>query len=155
VTDPFAAIQQAADQKMGGTVPCPQCGQQVPQGTLRYNSAGNMVCASCAASEQIAIGEGQAGKSILGAAVGAFVLSVFGLLCINPLALVSIGALSTGIFALSTLLRHPEYKRVMGDATWGLALVLAILGSLIALGTILLHGLAMFACAVGPGSNPW
>lgn len=145
--DPFAPIQPAGEPASSGpTQPCRTCGAPVDPARAQYDDRGELVCARCAAGDAIAVGESRAAGSILSGGVGSLVFGLTGWLCLNPFFLFSILAITSGSFAVLTLLRQKHYKQVMGDkytatlVLGGIGIVLGVLR--IALGLL---GLAVLA----------
>ena len=109
---------------------CAGCGAAIDASTATYSEEGQLICKACEAKQTIRTGDKRATDAIYGAALAALGLGLASFAC-NPGMLLSIAAIGTGSSALFALMRHPEYRKTLGDTKWTLAWICAPLGLLL------------------------
>lgn len=111
---------------------CATCGAAIDPNAASYSESGDLICKRCEALQTIQTGDKRAANTIFGSALGAFILGLFSLGC-NPYLLASLSAIGAGSGALATMVRQPEYRKMMGNGRWIASWVLAIAGILLGL----------------------
>lgn len=111
---------------------CATCGAAIDPNAASYSESGDLICKRCEALQTIQTGDKRAADAIFGAAIAAFVLGLFSLGC-NPFLFASLSAIGAGSGALATMVRHPEYRKTLGEGRWIASWVLAIIGVLLAM----------------------
>lgn len=106
---------------------CATCGAAIDPSAASYSESGDLICKRCEALQTIHTGDKRAGDAIFGSAIAAFVLGLFSLGC-NPWFLASLSAIGAGMGSITTMLRHPEYRKTLGEGRWIAAWVLSVIG---------------------------
>jgi hypothetical protein len=94
--------------------PCPACGNPLDPARATYDKSGVLVCAACAAKNQIAEGEARASSSIVGTAVGVLVGGVLSWTCLNMFAVLSIVTCIAGVSWLVMIGRDRVLRAKLG-----------------------------------------
>jgi hypothetical protein len=106
---------------------CATCGAAIDPNAASYSESGDLICKRCEALQTIHTGDKRAGDAIFGSAIAAFVLGLFSLGC-NPFFFASLSAIGAGVGSIATMVRHPEYRKTLGDARWTASWVLSVFG---------------------------
>jgi hypothetical protein len=97
---------------------CEKCGSPYDGSTATYDKDGKLQCRPCAAKDQIAEGESRASASIVSAAVGVLFSGIVSLTCFNPVFVVSVMTLLSGVSWLVMVGRNDAERSRLG---WKLA----------------------------------
>lgn len=106
---------------------CTTCGAAIDPSAASYSESGDLICKRCEALQTIQTGDKRAADAIFGSAIACLLLGLCSLGC-NPFFLASLFAFGAGIGSIATMLRHPEYRKTLGDGRWAASWVMSILG---------------------------
>jgi hypothetical protein len=93
---------------------CGKCGATMDASRAIYDKTGTLLCPACSATSQIAEGDARAVSSTVGSAVGIILGGILSVTCINPLGLVSVVTLISGVSWLLMVARIPTHRAKMG-----------------------------------------
>ena len=132
MSDPFGAPPAGPEPAAAGpTIPCATCATPIDPSTASWSEQGERICKRCEAVQTIETGDQRAAATIVGGGIGALMLGLSSM-CFNPLFLMSVLAIGSGVGTLVTIVRHPEYKEKMGWQ-YPVALGGAVMGILLGL----------------------
>jgi hypothetical protein len=94
--------------------PCPSCGNPLDPARATYNKKGVLLCAACAANDQIAEGDARASSSIVGTAVGVLAGGILSWTCLNMFGILSIVTCASAIGWLVMISKNPALRTRLG-----------------------------------------
>ncbi len=94
--------------------PCPGCGNALDPARATYDKKGNLLCAACAAKDQIAEGDARASSSVIGTAVGVLAGGILSWTCLNMFGILAIVTCASGVGWLVMISKNPQIRVKLG-----------------------------------------